>query len=47
MYNPILVTLLKLVNLAVKMRPHPAANPQLPLIRKHPPPPPPLWAVKL
>ena len=29
------------VNPVVKMRPHPAAHPPWPLIRKYPPPPPP------
>ena len=36
MRDPILVTL---VNPVVKMRPHPAAHPHQPLIRKSPPPP--------
>ena len=38
MCNPILVTLLK-INPVVKMRPHPAAHPHQPLIRKCPGPP--------
>ena len=36
MCDPILVTLLK-------MRPHPAAHPHQPLLRKYRPPPPPAW----
>ena len=44
MCDPILVTLLKMrpiiVNPVVKMRPHPAAHPHQPLIRKYPSPPP-------
>ena len=42
MCDPILATLLKMrpfiVNPVVKMRPHPAAHPQQPLIREYPPP---------
>ena len=44
MCDPILVTLLKMwpmiVTLVVIMRPHPAAHPHQPLIRKNNPPPP-------